>query len=86
MQTEIIVALITMAGTVGGVWLQNSRHNESITNLLEYRLKELEKKQDKHNQVIERVYAVEKAIEVIEERQKVANNRIDDLERNEKNE
>lgn len=78
--TEIIVAIITVVGTLLGVWLQNSRHMESITNLIEYRLKQLEIKQDKHNQVVERVYALETAVNVLEERQKVANNRIDDLE------
>lgn len=84
MQTEIIVAIITCVGTITGVWLQNNRHNESITALLEYRLKQLEEKQEKHNQVIERVYVLEKAIDVIEERQKVANNRINDLEKEQK--
>jgi len=82
-ETEIIVAIITVAGTIGGVWLQNNRHMESITNLIEYRLKQLEIKQDKHNQVIDRVYALEKAVNVLEERQKVANNRIEDLEKEE---
>lgn len=88
MKTEIVVAVITLVGTVLtmvgtliGVKIQNNRHYETITTLLEYRLKQLELKQDKHNQVIERVYAIEKAIEVLEERQKVANNRISDLEK-----
>lgn len=88
MKTEIVVAIITLVGTVLtmvgtliGVKIQNNRHYETITTLLEYRLKQLELKQDKHNQVIERVYAIEKAIEVLEERQKVANNRISDLEK-----
>ena len=80
MTTEIIVAVITSLGTILGVGLQNAKHNDSITNLLEYRMRELEKKQDKHNQVIDRVYALEKAEEVIEEKIRVANNRIDDLE------
>ena len=44
-------------------------------------IKDLEDKQDKHNKVIERVYEVEKVAEVLEERQKTANHRIDDLER-----
>ena len=44
-------------------------------------IKDLETKQDKHNQVVERVYELEKVAEVLEERQKTANHRIDDLER-----
>ena len=42
---------------------------------------QLEKKQDIHNGVIERVYQLEKAAEVLDERQKTANHRIDDLEK-----
>ena len=49
-------------------------------NLIKNDIKNLEKKQDKHNNLIERMYAVEKAVEVIQERQKTANHRIDDLE------
>lgn len=36
------------------------QHNETIA-LVEYRLKELEKKQDKHNQLIERMIKVEQS-------------------------
>ncbi len=51
------------------------------SRLTSYRLEQLEKKVDKHNTVIERTFAVEKRLEVHEERIKVANNRIDDLEK-----
>ena len=34
----------------------------------------------KHNEVITRTFNLEKAVEIIEEKQKVANHRIDDLE------
>lgn len=70
MNNEIIVAIIAFAGTVigslGGV-MASSR----LTN---HRLKELEKKVDKHNSVIERTY-------ILEEKMKVANHRIEDLEK-----
>ena len=56
------------------------KHNETIS-LIEYKLEQLEKKQDIHNGVIERVYQLEKAAEVLDERQKTANHRIDDLEK-----
>lgn len=49
--------------------------------LLEYKLNELTKKVDKHNNLVERMYKVEKENEVSKERIKVANHRIDDLER-----
>lgn len=46
-----------------------------------YRIEQLEKKVDKHNQVIDRVYKLEKQDAVHNEEIKVANHRIEDLER-----
>ncbi|HIZ76537.1 MAG TPA: hypothetical protein H9669_02760 [Firmicutes bacterium] len=43
-------------------------------------MKYLEKKVDMHNNAVERLYKAEKKLDVIEEKQKVANHRIDDLE------
>lgn len=77
----IIVAFITNGLTLLGVVISNTKHNNAISNLIEYRIGELEKKQDKHNGLIERMYAVEKSIEVLDERQKVSNHRIEDLEK-----
>ena len=54
-------------------------HQDNIV-LISYRLEELEKKVDKHNTLIERTYEVERKIDVLEEKQKVANRRIDSLE------
>lgn len=51
----------------------NNRNNRTLIN---YRLDQIEKKQDKYNNVIERTY-------LLEEKMKVANHRIDDLERKE---
>lgn len=68
-----ILALVgSLVGTFGGII--------ASSKLTEYRIKELEKKQDKHNQVIERTYKLEERMELVEERQKVANHRIADLE------
>ena len=55
------------------------QHNRTI-NLIAYRLGELEKKVDKHNNVIERTYKLEQDTVLQEEKIKVANNRIKDLE------
>ena len=44
-------------------------------------IRHLTKEVEKHNNVIERVYALEGRMDVAEERQKVANHRIDDLEK-----
>lgn len=48
--------------------------------LLSYKLDELTKRVDKHNNVIERTYKLEEQAAVQEEQIKVANHRIDDLE------
>lgn len=69
MSNEIVVALIAMGGTAlgtfGGIITANK-----LTN---YRIEQLEKKVDKHNTVIERTF-------ILEEKMKVANHRIEDLE------
>ena len=48
--------------------------------LTAYRIEQLEKKVEKHNKVVERVYVLEKDKAVFEEELKVANHRIEDLE------
>lgn len=48
--------------------------------VMENKLEALTKQVEKHNKVIERVYNLEKQEELIEEKLKVANNRIHDLE------
>lgn len=49
--------------------------------LILYRLSQIEKKQDKYNNVIERTFNLEKNQGVMQEQIKVANNRISDLEK-----
>lgn len=72
MQSEIFVALLsflgTLSGTVGGIIT-----SAKLTN---YRLRELEKKVDKHNNFAQR-------IPLIEERVKTHEQRISSIERNE---
>lgn len=51
-----------------------------IYGTVKTRLNYIEKKLDKHNNVVERVYKLEQDQAVITEKQKVANHRIDDLE------
>ena len=59
-----------------GTVLSNAfSHSKTI-----YRIEQLEKKQDIHNNVIERMYCAEKAIEILDTKVKVANHRLDDLE------
>lgn len=77
---EIVGALITCGGTILGVWLQNRKHNRDISELIEYRVSKLEEKQDKHNNMIERVYQLEGAVELLDNKIKSSNYRIKDLE------
>lgn len=76
MNETVLIALLsflgTLVGTFGGILTANK-----LTN---YRIEQLEKKVEKHNNVVERVYILEKDKAVIEEEIKVANHRIDDLE------
>lgn len=76
MDSTIIVAIIsgafTLVGTMAGI-LASSK-------LTAYRIEQLEKKVDKHNQVIDRVYRLEQHDAVFDEEIKVANHRINDLE------
>lgn len=73
---SVLIALISFAGTflgtLGGIITSNK--------LTTYRIEQLEKKVEKHNKVVERVYVLEKDKAVFEEDLKVANHRIDDLE------
>lgn len=77
MSDTIVVAIIGLVGSglgsVIGV-LASSK-------LTQYRIEQLEKKVDKHNNLVERTYQLEEQQALHEEKIKVANHRIDDLER-----
>ena len=45
-----------------------------------FRIEQLEKKVDKHNNLIERTYAIEKRLDVDEEKLRAANDRLKDIE------
>lgn len=70
MSKEIVVALVSMIGTIigsfGGI--------VTSSKLTTFRLEKLEQKVDKHNSFAERM-------PVVEEKLKVLNHRIEDLER-----
>lgn len=85
---SIIASLMTGGLTLLGViYTVRKQHDVTVEELkfeirtIKKDIKELDTKQDKHNQVVERVYELEKVAEVLEERQKTANHRIADLER-----
>ena len=76
MTDTIIVALLSLAGTLIGSVMGILTANK-LTN---YRIEQLEKKVEKHNGVIERVFKIEQHNAVVDEEIKVANHRIEDLE------
>ena len=76
MATEIIVALIGLGGSAIGSIIGII----ASSKLTVYRLEQLEQKVNKHNNLIERTYQLERDKAVINEEIKVINHRIDDLE------
>lgn len=77
MSETILVAILSLAGTLGGSYFAQRKS----TALISYRLEELEKKVNKHNNLVERTYKLEEKQSICEEKIKVANNRIADLEK-----
>lgn len=82
MPAEVITAALslvgTLVGTLGGIALSS--------NLTNYRIEQLEKKVEKHNNLITRTYKLEQDFAVMDERVRVANHRIEDLEKEEMHE
>lgn len=75
MSETIIVALLSLVGTIlgtfGGIL--------TASKLTNYRIEQLEKKVEKHNHVIERVYELEKQEAVIDEEIKTMSHRIEEF-------
>ena len=76
MPTEITVALIGLFGSGFGAFV-GVLTSQKLTS---YRLEQLEKRVEKHNNIIERTYKLEEEEKITEEKIKVINHRIDDLE------
>lgn len=62
MATEVAVGLLSLAGTLigslAGIMVSNK--------LVNYRLEQLEKKVDKHNNLVERMYQCESRLDTLE--------------------
>ena len=89
---EFIIAITTSIITggltlIGVIFTSRKQHDVTVQEiktelaLMHQEIGQLEKKQDIHNGVIERVYQLEKAVDILDEKQKTANHRIDDLEK-----
>ena len=80
MDPAIISALVAFAGSLTGTLagiITSSR-------LTDYRLKELEKRVDKHNSLVERMYCLEDRVNLHEEKFKNTDHRLDSLEEDKK--
>lgn len=71
---EVLSVLGAPLISAGAAIIVSAIQNRKTVNLIEYRLKELEKKQDKHNSTIERTYKLEERVSVVE-------TKIEDLEK-----
>lgn len=87
MSDPVIVGIITaVAAVVCQIIISMSgrsaaqRERAESNRLIVYRLEQLETKVDKHNNVIERTYQLEKGADVFKEQIKEANHRIDNIE------
>lgn len=91
MQIDITALICAALGIVASITVaaiqSHAQHSETLSEmdkrdaLQAQKIEQLEKKMDKHNQLIERVYRLEQHNVLVDEQIKVANHRIDDLER-----
>lgn len=77
-QMETIISSLISAGVALLICVIQ---NNKTKALIEYRLDELEKKVDKHNNLIERMYECEKNIDIHTEHLNTIDHRLDELER-----
>ena len=73
----IIVAILSMIGTVSGSYFSNRKSQA----LIAYRLEQLESKVNLHNNLIERTYKLEQTTTLQDEKLKETNRRVEALER-----
>lgn len=76
MSDTVIVAVLSVIGTLGGSFGGVLAANK-LTN---YRIEQLEKKVQAHNNLVDRTYKLESDMEVVHEQIRVANHRLQDLE------
>lgn len=77
--TGAVAIIVCMINNAYQRKASDRQHNTTIA-LIEYKLDQLTKKVELHNNAVERLYKVEKKIEVYDEKFRVANHRLDDLE------
>lgn len=72
----IIIALIGVIGSAGGSLIAALISNK----VWQYRIEQLEKKVDEHNNIVKRTYKLEEEQTLTEEKIKVINHRLKNLE------
>ena len=60
--TNVVVAALALVGTLVGAYLANRKS----AALIAYRIEELEKRVDKHNNLVERTYRLEEKVRSLE--------------------
>ena len=79
---DTIISACISAGVTLFICIINNRGQQEKTRaLMEYKLDELTKRVDKHNKTVERTFHLEEQMGIQEEKMKVANHRIEDLEK-----
>lgn len=79
---DTIISACISAGVTLFICIINNRGQQKKTRaLMEYKLDELTKRVDKHNNTVERTFHLEEQMGIQEEKMKVANHRIEDLEK-----
>ena len=73
---EIIIAIIAAVGAMAGSFFANNANIAVLKNQIET----LSNRVDTHNKVIERTYKLEKDVAVLQNKNKVSEHRVDDLE------
>lgn len=74
-------ALISAGAAILVCMISNYYQNRKTTALMEYKLDQLTKKVELHNNAVTRLYEAEKRLDVHDEKLKVVNHRVDDLEK-----
>ena len=77
--TGAVGILVCMINNIFQQKKADEQHNTTIA-LIEYKLDQLTHKVELHNNAVERLYEVERKLDVDEEKINVANHRIEDLE------
>ena len=87
MDAAIISALIAAGAAILVCMINNHQQQEAIRKqhdetiaLISYKIEQLEKKVDLHNNAVERLYIVENKLGIDEEKIRSCKRRIDDLE------